>query len=343
MNILTPFREYWGITVSVLAGMAAIYLLLPRPKPFPRLLGAGFAALALILAGALLIHTNTAWPETVLFYTFSAIAIIAGGLLVTQRNPAYAALSFALVVLSTCGLFLLQAAPFLMAATAIIYAGAIIVTFLFVLMLAQTEGPTGANDRSREPAWSVVGGFVLLGALLYVLTVSTDLSPEVNAFLEQARRAGKEDTPEKIDGMLGGENFFEQFHQVLRKSASLRSLDYAVENLALEWPENKRGGAAAMKKALARLDEEAARLRLGYAATPPGPRVPLSEFSGLAPNRPIRRDAAGNGVMPAENVAYLGRSLFTDYLLAVELAGTLLLVATIGAIAVASRAGERAA
>ena len=41
--------------------------------------------------------------------------------------------------------------------------------------------------------------------------------------------------------------------------------------------------------------------------------------------------------MPAENAAYLGRSLFTDYLLPVELGGILLLVATIGAIAIAQR------
>ena len=41
--------------------------------------------------------------------------------------------------------------------------------------------------------------------------------------------------------------------------------------------------------------------------------------------------------MPADNVAGMGRSLFTDYLLAVELAGTLLLVATIGAVAIAMR------
>ena len=41
--------------------------------------------------------------------------------------------------------------------------------------------------------------------------------------------------------------------------------------------------------------------------------------------------------MPADNVASMGRSLFTDYLLAVELAGTLLLVATIGAVAIAMR------
>jgi len=44
--------------------------------------------------------------------------------------------------------------------------------------------------------------------------------------------------------------------------------------------------------------------------------------------------------LPAENVSALGRTLFTDYLLPVELAGTLLLVATVGAIAIAGRRGE---
>jgi NADH:ubiquinone oxidoreductase subunit 6 (subunit J) len=41
--------------------------------------------------------------------------------------------------------------------------------------------------------------------------------------------------------------------------------------------------------------------------------------------------------MPAENTAFLGRTLFTDYLLPVELGGTLLLVAAIGTIAIAGR------
>jgi NADH:ubiquinone oxidoreductase subunit 6 (subunit J) len=44
--------------------------------------------------------------------------------------------------------------------------------------------------------------------------------------------------------------------------------------------------------------------------------------------------------MPAENVEALGRSLFSDYLLAVELGGTLLLVATVGAIAITGRREE---
>ena len=48
---------------------------------------------------------------------------------------------------------------------------------------------------------------------------------------------------------------------------------------------------------------------------------------------------AGAAELPAANVGDLGRALYTDHLLAVELAGTLLLVATIGAIAIASRDG----
>src|SRR5262249_30564145 len=104
----------------------------------------------------------------------SGLAILFGGLLITQRNPVHAALSFAVVVLSTCGLFLLQAAPFLMAATIIVYAGAIVVTFLFVIMLAQQSGISDADHRAREPFLSTLGSFVLLGALLYLLNQTYD-------------------------------------------------------------------------------------------------------------------------------------------------------------------------
>jgi NADH-quinone oxidoreductase subunit J len=224
----------WTIAVPVTLGLVAIYLLLPRPRPYPVLWGAGAAGLALLSGGWLLIEHEIALPESILFYAFSGIAIVGGGLLITQRNPVRAALSFALAVLSTCGLFLLQAAPFLMAATIIVYAGAIIVTFIFVIMLAQQFRPSDADDRSREPLLSCIAGFVLLGALLYVLNLD-------------------------VTGRVPGSQFV-------------------------------RGGQAP--------------------------------------------------TLPAENVAYLGQTLFTDYLIPVELGGTLLLVATIGAIAIAGRRSE---
>src|SRR5437879_6220598 len=159
----------WLFLLPLLAGAAAIYLLLPRPKAYPALWGALLGAAGLALAGWLVVGFGALTPESFLFYAFSAAAVGSGALLVTQRNAARAALSFALVVLSTCGLFLLLAAPFLMAATIIIYAGAIIVTFLFVLMLSAAGGPSDENDRSREPLLGSLGGFAFAGLVLFTL------------------------------------------------------------------------------------------------------------------------------------------------------------------------------
>ena len=128
---------FFSILLTSVLGILGVYLLLPRARPYPTLWGAAASGLALILAGSTLMRSGMTAPENLLFYCFSAIAVVSGTLLITQRNPVHAALSFAMVVLSTCGLFLLQAAPFLMAATIIVYAGAIVVTFLFVIILAQ--------------------------------------------------------------------------------------------------------------------------------------------------------------------------------------------------------------
>src|SRR5207249_1017931 len=100
---------------------------------------------------------------------FAGGALVFGTVLVVQKNPARGAIAFAFVILSTCGLFLLLAAPFLMAATVIIYAGAIIVTFLFVLMLSHNEGPSDENDRSREPLLGSLAGFAFTGLILFTL------------------------------------------------------------------------------------------------------------------------------------------------------------------------------
>src|SRR5689334_12412282 len=97
-------------------------------------------------------------------------AAVAGLILtVTSRNPVYSALWFASVVLSTSGLFLLSGAQFLAAGTVIVYAGAIIVTFLFVIMLAQSEGQALYDRMARAPGRATVGSFVLLAAVLSAL------------------------------------------------------------------------------------------------------------------------------------------------------------------------------
>src|SRR5947208_13156188 len=94
-------RDYWFVLLPTLLGFLAVYLLLPRVRHSRPAWGAAAGGLALVLTGILLLHGTGIWPETLLFYSFAAIAVLGGVLLVTQSNPVYAALSFALVVLST--------------------------------------------------------------------------------------------------------------------------------------------------------------------------------------------------------------------------------------------------
>src|SRR5437016_3106761 len=183
---LTLLTENWAILFVCALGLVAVYALLPRPRRLPLLLGVGTAVLALVLAGWLVVRVGKLSLETFLFYLFAAITIVAGVLLVTQQHPARAALSFVLVVLATCGLFLLQAAPFLMAATIIVYAGAIIVTFLFVIMLAQQSGRSDADARSREPFLATITGFLLLATLLYVLKMN--YKPDLDKWVKKTEQ-----------------------------------------------------------------------------------------------------------------------------------------------------------
>jgi len=340
----------WRIVPSLLLGAVAIYLLLPRPRPFPRWWGASAGALALLLAGLLLVRTGVS-VEGFLFHVFSGIAIISGVLLVTQSNPARAALAFALVVLSTCGLFLLQAAPFLMAATTIIYAGAIIVTFLFVLMLSQQEGRSDADWRSREPALACLAGFVLLGALLYVLqqTYHNPKTADLLARFEQALTR-LEELPAATTADQAAQAGDQLVADMTDKASGLPSVPYEPSLLPVDRALRSfddRWFDVKMQKdgphAVAFLKEEASLLRQQLAQAGrtlgdlnPDDSRPMSSLSGPQPSLAIPHDAQGNAPLPPNNTAELGRSLFTDYLLAVELGGTLLLVATIGAIAIAS-------
>ncbi len=127
---------------------------------------------ALILLGIWLPRLG-GWTEQVIFWFLAGVTVLAAGTAVSAPNPVYTALWFALSLLATAGLFLFQGAQFLGVATIVVYAGAIIVTFLFVLMLAQPEG-SATYDRVTwawfSAPWALLVGGVLLGALLLGLT-----------------------------------------------------------------------------------------------------------------------------------------------------------------------------
>jgi NADH:ubiquinone oxidoreductase subunit 6 (subunit J) len=269
-------------------------------------------------------------PENLLFYCFGAIAIVSGVMLVTQRNPVHAALSFAMVVLSVCGLFLLQAAPFLMAATIIVYAGAIVVTFLFVIMLAQQAGWSDADHRSREPLISTIAGFVLMGALFFVLQRTYG---HLEQLLHQAKAASGKDSVTGLIAALGNDEEFlaELQNEVeILPTSQKKDLFYdAVTDIRARWrPLKEAKDLTEMQAALALIAKHGAELQGGTGIRQPrlATQKNKSPFSDSPKDSPV-----------PENVAPLGLSLFTDFLLPVELGGTLLLVATVGAIAITGR------
>uniref|UniRef100_A0A7C2PB16 NADH-quinone oxidoreductase subunit J n=1 Tax=Schlesneria paludicola TaxID=360056 RepID=A0A7C2PB16_9PLAN len=239
-----------GVLAPSVLGAIAIWALLPREGHRAWVIGGMCGLTALLSVLGRLAPPTGEWLRDGLFYLFASGAVISGAMMITDRNPVYAALWFALVTLSTCGLFLLNSAPFLSAATVIVYAGAIVVTFVFVIMLAQQGGGAGYDRKAYQPVLGTVGGFLLLGALLYTLQ---------------------------------------------------------------HWGGNERRSGEYRPAAVAFVKPPA-----DVAANP------LS----------VPRDG------DLGSLHGIGRSLFGDYLYAVELAGTVLLVATIGAIALAPRRAQ---
>src|SRR3954470_2301425 len=159
-------EDHWqGVLALVLMG-AGVWWMMPRRTQGPKAIGIGLALVGAFLLASRIRAAEGPVGETIVFSVFATAAITCAILMITNRNPVYSALWFALVTLSVCGLFWLQYAHFLAAATVIVYAGAIVVTFVFVIMLAQQSGATIYDQRSRQPFLATVTAFLLLGALL---------------------------------------------------------------------------------------------------------------------------------------------------------------------------------
>ena len=237
---------------AVTAAAVSLWLLLPRgaESRLARSLGLVLGAVALagfIAAGRRLGSLG----EEAVFLTVALVAVFSGAATIVTRSPVYSAIWFALSLAGVAGVLLVLGAQFLGVATIVVYAGAILVMFLFVLMLAQPSGLAPYDRVSNEPLLSAVAGAVLLGLLsLSIGRLSTDASC-----------------------------------------------------------------CAAPTRAAA---------VTGTTAQPAAPAEPVGDD-------PLARD----------QVARLGGELFGRHLLAVEVAGVLLLAALIGAIAVVTR-GEAA-
>ena len=234
---------FWGL----LLGGIGVWMLLPARLRYGRVLGS-----LLVAAGGALLACDLPllgnWTSQGVFWLLSAITLGGAVATIVSRSPVYSAIWFALSLLGTAGLFLFQGAQFLAGATIVVYAGAIVVTFLFVIMLAQPEGHS-PYDRLTWGGLPKILGVATAGLLVGILTF-----------------------------MLG---------------PTKREISH-----------------------------------------PP-------QVASAAPSPQAR--AAAAGINSSQHVANLGRHLFGEHLVSVEIAGTLLLVALVGAVAIAIQGKPRLA
>ena len=101
--------------------------------------------------------------KTFVFYVLSAILVFAGLRVITARNPVHAALFLVLAFFTAAGVWLLLAAEFLAIVLVMVYVGAVMVLFLFVVMMLDIN-----IDRLREGFWSYLPVGALIGVLLVV-------------------------------------------------------------------------------------------------------------------------------------------------------------------------------
>ncbi len=102
---------------------------------------------------------------TAIFYLLSVIIVVATGMAISRRQPVHAVLYLIVAFLATAALFFLLGAPLLAAFVVIVYAGTMMVLFLFVIMLLQP----GSKELKYHYEW---GPAMLLGAVFLALAAA---------------------------------------------------------------------------------------------------------------------------------------------------------------------------
>jgi NADH-quinone oxidoreductase subunit J len=108
--------------------------------------------------------------EMAIFGIFSALALVSAIVVVAHRNPVYSTMSLVLTLLATAGLFVLLGSPFLAVLQILLYTGAILVLFLFVIMLLNVGRERPIPGRIPAQTWFAgLGALILFGALVRLL------------------------------------------------------------------------------------------------------------------------------------------------------------------------------
>jgi len=126
------------------------------------------------------------------FYSFAGLAIAFALLVVLMKSPVASAFSLVMVFFCFAGIYAILDAHLVAALQVLVYAGAIMVLFVFVIMLLNADAPS--LDMQRTPTFVKLGAAVLsvllLGIFVYVLRTSPDVSPTGSFSPEKIQEAG---------------------------------------------------------------------------------------------------------------------------------------------------------
>lgn len=103
-----------------------------------------------------------------LFWTLSILTIFSALMVITNKNPIYSVLWLIVTFFSISGHYILLNAQFLAIVNIIVYAGAIMVLFLFVIMLMNL----GTDTEPRKNKWLTMAGAIAGGSLLLILVAA---------------------------------------------------------------------------------------------------------------------------------------------------------------------------
>lgn len=139
---------------------------------------------------------------TFFFYLLSGLAILGGVLVITRRNPVHSALALIMTLLAQAGLYLMLYAPFVAGVQIILYAGGIMVLFLFVIMLVNIE--KAQKQEQFNKMW-LVG--IVAAAALGVLFVLVYMKGE-SLFPRHALQLPEQSNTQEIAVLLYGQYMF---------------------------------------------------------------------------------------------------------------------------------------
>jgi NADH-quinone oxidoreductase subunit J len=143
----------------------------------------------------------------ILFLGLAALAVVAAFNVILQRNPIYSAIGLIVVLCSLAALFLTLSAQFIAAMQIIVYAGAIMVLFVFVIMLLNVRAEETRVDKQKYLKWLAAPLFLaLLAEVMAVVLMAI-----VGSML-LARRESKEDV-ERIEKALIAQQEEEKYEE----------------------------------------------------------------------------------------------------------------------------------